>query len=155
MVLALSVFALSGCSFFAPEEKEFTGSGITITLNDSFVETDSVVAPLFISSLKHIFMGLRETKTDAVSVGIYTLGEYIDYALENSGYSGSTVHESENGEYVYAYYSATVDEVEYGYMIICMEGTSHYYLMNFGCLNDELEENKDQYIAWADTIIVD
>ncbi|MBU0996496.1 MAG: hypothetical protein KKE16_00450 [Firmicutes bacterium] len=155
LVLALSVFALSGCALFGPEEETFSGTGMTIVLDDTFLVSDSVVAPLFITSLKHIFMGLRETKSDALSVGIDSLSEYIEAVLDNSGHSSVTVYESESGEYFYAYYSATVDEIEYGYMIVCMEGTSHYYLMNFGCLYKELEDNKEQYISWADTITVE
>lgn len=152
---ALSLIALSGCSLFAPEDQEFSGSGITITLNDTFYETDTVQWSLYVSSLKHVFMGLRETKADAISAGIYDLEAYTDLVLDNGGYADATVYVSENGEYMYAYYSATVDDKEYGYMLICMEGENHYYLMNFGCLYDDLEDNKDQYIEWADTIIVE
>ena len=99
-------------------------------------------------------MGLRESKSTINSYGIYTLNDYIDAVLENGGHPSATVYESENGEYMYAYYSATVEKVKYGYMLICMKGAQHYYVMNFGCLYDELADNKDQYIEWANTIIV-
>ena len=155
LIAILSVGALSSCSLFGPDDKEFSGSGITITLNSTFAETDSVLAPLFVTSLKHIFTGLRESKTEAVSVGINSLDDYIDFVLANAGYSGYTTYESENGDYMYAYYSATVEEVDYGYMLICMEGENHYYLMNFGCYSDDLDDSKEQYIEWADTIIVE
>lgn len=154
-VFVLSLFALSGCSLFGPTEQEFSGGGITITLDDSFVEQSNVNWPLYLSSFDHIFMGLRESKSDAVSVGISTLADYMDLVLYNGGEENATVFESENGEYLYAYYSATVDGEEFGYMLICMEGANYYYLMNFGCYNDELNDNKDQYIAWANTIVVE
>ncbi|MGD9909666.1 MAG: hypothetical protein AB7U79_03575 [Candidatus Izemoplasmatales bacterium] len=154
-IFMLSLFALSGCSLFAPSEKEFSGSGITITLDDSFAVQETDSWPLFLSSIDHVFMGLRESKSDAVSVGINTLAEYMDLVLYNGGEENSTVYESDNGEYLYAYYTAQVDGEEFGYMLVCMQGANYYYLMNFGCYSDELDDNKDQYIAWANTIIVE
>jgi hypothetical protein len=36
-----------------------------------------------------------------------------------------------------------------------MESDDYYYVMNLGCLNKDLEGNKEQYIEWANTISVD
>lgn len=57
--------------------------------------------------------------------------------------------------YFYAYYSSTVNEETFGYMLVCMEGAEKYYFMRFGCREKNLEKNKDQYKTWAKTIVVE
>lgn len=152
-VLVFSMFVLAGCK---AEDKEFTGSGITITLNDTFFEKDVVQAPLYLESLNHIFMGLRESKTQLASYNVDTLTEYIDAVLSNAGKNSTVETYDEDGiTFMYAYYEATVEDQEFGYMLICMEGTGHFYTMNFGCLKDKLDGYKDQYLDWAKTIIVE
>lgn len=155
MLFAFSVIALTSCDLFGPEEKEFSGSGITITLNDSFTETETVIAPLYLTSLNHIFMGTRESKSLFSGSAINSLTDYAEAVLENAGHSSNSVYDSESDtEYVYAYYTASVDDSEFGYMLVCMETDDYYYLMNFGCLNSHLDDNKDLYIEWTDTIEV-
>ena len=156
LLFTLSLFLLVGCDFFAPEAKEFTGSGITITLTEEFVLTETVMAPFYLTSLDDIFMGMRESKTEFVDTAITSLQDYAEAVLEFGGYSGYTVNNAEEGyNYVYAYYSASVEDIDYGYMLICMESDNYYYLMNLGCLNSNLEDSKDQYIEWANSIIVE
>lgn len=156
-LIALTFFALVGCDLFGPEDKEFTGSGITVTLNDSFYESENVSFPLYLISVKHIFAASRELKTSVSPYGIRSLSAYAEAVLENNNHGDSEVLlRDEDGHYYrYAYYTADVDGTEYGYMIVFMEGASHYYAMNFGCLNKNLEASKEQYFAWADTIVVE
>jgi len=153
----LSVFALAGCDWFAPAEKEFSGSGMTITLNEDFSVTETVMFPLYLVSLRHIFMGSRESKALATSYGIASLQDYATAIMENGGHAGESTFDSDEtgATYVYAYYTATVDTIEYGYMLVCMESATYYYSMNFGCLESNLEASKTQYHTWADTIVVD
>lgn len=148
--------ALLGCDLFGPKDKEFSGSGITITLNDEFTETETVIAPLYLTSLNNIFMGMREEKSQFSGTFVNSLQAYTDAVLSNGGHPDSETYESEGDTtYIYAYYTAQVDDREYGYMLVCMESDTYYYLMNFGCVSSHLDENKDQYIDWADTIQVD
>lgn len=156
ILVVLALFSLTGCSLFGPEEKEFTGSGITITLTDEFWAKETVAFPMYLESIEHIFTGGRELIADVSPYGIHSLSEYAEAVMDNSNHGDVTIQtRSENGaSYVYAYYTATVDEVVYGYMLICMAGPTHYYAMNFGCLNKNLENNKAQYLTWADTITV-
>lgn len=156
MLLSVASLLLTGCNMFQPLEKEFTGTGITITLNEDFVITETVMAPFYLTSLDYIFMGLRDSKSEFVDTNVTSLQDYTTAVLEFGGYSGATVLTAEEGySYLYSYYTATVEEVEYGYMLICMESDNYYYLMNLGCLNDNLEDSKEQFIEWANTIIVE
>lgn len=156
LICCLFVFALAGCDWFSTPEKEFSGSGITITLNEDFNETETVLAPLYLVSLDDIFMGMRESKSLANQYGINSLQEYIEAVLTNGGKSNIETKTSDNdgATYVYAYYTNTADGEEYGYMLLCMESSTYFYSMNFGCLEENLEDSKEKYHKWADTITV-
>ena len=152
----LFAFTLSACK---AEAKEFSGAGINITLDESFVEKQVIQAPLYLESLEYIFMGLRESSTELAAYGITTLEDYVNAVLANNGHSSSTVEtitdDDDNVLYHYAYYTATVEDMEYGYMLITMQGESHFYTMNFGCLESNLDDSKDQFFTWAESITVE
>jgi len=156
VVLVFSLFALAGCSITRISDKEFTAAGITITLDNSFTQKEVVQAPLYLESLEHIFIGLRESKSSLFSYGIDTLAEYTQAVIDNAGHDSEVLTFDEGGiTFMYAYYEATVEDQDFGYMLICMEGASYFYTMNFGCLEKNLERNKDQYMDWIQTIIVE
>lgn len=149
------LFTANACALFQDEEI-FTGSGITITLTSAFTQKETVAVPFYLESMDHIFMGMRETKTSVQSVGVSNLEDYIDAVLDANSKSTDVYSYDQDGvTFYYAYYSSTVDGVDYGYMMICMVGESYYYTMNFGCLDKNLENNKAQYLDWAKTITVE
>lgn len=151
VLTVFSLLLLVGCG---PSTKEFSGTGMTIQLNDSFVEKEVIQAPLYLESMNHIFMGMRESKSDLAGYGIYDLEDYIEAVLNAHGKTATThLYEDEDVKYYYAYYNATVDR-EYGYMLFVMEGENHFYSMNFGCLESKLQGNKAQFQAWAKTVKV-
>jgi len=156
MLCMISIFALTGCDLFGPKEEDFTGSGITITLTEDFEMQQTVMYPFYLVSLDHIFMGMRESKSSLNAYSINTLQEYADAVMTNGGHDGETTNQSDadGTTYIYAYYTATVEDIEYGYMLVCMESSTYFYSMNFGCLEKDLEDSKTQYHKWADTIIV-
>jgi hypothetical protein len=153
VVFFIMALMLTACG---SNPKEFSGSGISITLTDQFIEKEVIQAPLYLESTNHIFMGMRESKSELEIYNINTLRKYIDAVINNGNVNAEVETFNEDGvEYLYAYYTATVSEIEYGYMLIVMEGQSHYYSMNFGCLQKNLDDYKDTYFTWAKTIIVE
>lgn len=152
-VFSMLLFGLMGCS---ANPKEFSGSGITITLTDSFFKKDVIQAPFYLESQDHIFMGMRETKDSLSPYSIRTLSEYMSAVLENGGVTAE-IFTKDDGDvpYMYAYYSRTIGEMDFGYMLIVMEGENHFYTMNFGCLDEKLDDNKDQYFNWVRTITIE
>ena len=153
VISSLFLFGLTGC---ASPSKEFSGSGITITLTEEFFEEDIAQAPFYLVSTNHIFMAYNELKSDLLYYPIHTLEDYIDAVLTIGKFS-SEVYVFNDGKvsFLYAFYSKTIDEVEYGYMLIAMEGEDHFYAMNFGCLESKLDQYKEQYFDWAKTIVVE
>lgn len=152
----IGLLTLSTTACFLAEPEEFSGSGITITLNDSFYEKSSVAVQLYLESVNHVFLGNREAKDDLLSYGIGDLREYIEGVLESiDSESEITVYEDDDTAFMYAYYTSEVDGDEFGYMLVVMEGEDHFYAMNFACFADKLEKNKPTYLDWAKTIRVE
>lgn len=155
-VFLVGLLALSMNACFLSKPEEFSGSGITITLNDSFHEKSSVAVLLYLESLNHLFLGNREAKDDLISYGIRSESDYIEGVLESiDSDSEVLVYEDDDTHFRYAYYTSEVDGETYGYMLVVMEGEDHYYAMNFACFADKLEKNKPTYLDWAKTIRVE
>lgn len=156
MVLFL-VFSLMGCQ--TEKEKEFSGTGVTITLNDTFIEKEVIQAPLYLESQNYIFTGLRESTSLLQANAIYDLEGYIKAVLKNNNHGDKTYEpvkdDKDNVLYYYAYYTARVEDMDFGYMVLVMKGSNHYYTMNFGCLEKKLETSKDQFFTWAKSISVE
>ncbi len=149
----LCLFTLTACK---PAVQEFSGSGITISLTEEFIEKEVIQAPFYLESTRHIFMGMRESKTDLTGINIHTLTEYIEAVMENGGVTAEvSTYDEGDVLFMYAYYTKTVSEVQYGYMLLVMEGANYFYTMNFGCLQKNLEASKSQYLEWAATIVIE
>ena len=144
---------LSGCS---ETEKTFSGAGVTITLNDTFIEKTVVQAPFYLESQNQIFMSLRESKDTLASVGITTLDQYISAVLKNGNKTAEVFDKTEGDlNYKYAYYEASVNDQDFGYMLLVLESDGYFYSMNFGCVSSKLDKYKDQFFDWAKTIKVE
>ncbi|QVK17557.1 hypothetical protein KHQ81_11960 [Mycoplasmatota bacterium] len=101
-------------------------------------------------------MANRESKTELSRFGIKTLESYIKAVLKNSNKTATIeTYDKDDLDYKYAYYTSTVGDQTFGYMIVVMEGEDHYYTLNFACLEKKLDDNKDLYIKWAKTITVE
>lgn len=155
LFLLVGSFGLISCGFFEEEPQEFSGSGITITLDESFQETDTMYVPFYLESFDYIFTGEREEKSLFTRTQINSLDDYIEAVLDYSDSNTQEVFESDNGDYLYAYYTATVDGDDFGYMLICMESDQYYYVMNFASFESDFEDSKDQFFEWAETIEVE
>lgn len=156
IMIFVMTLSLASCG---AAEKEFSGSGMNVTLDETFIEKDVIQAPVYLESQKYIFMGIRETISSLSPYGIDDLESYVEAVLANNNHPDvdyqSMLDDEGNVLYYYAYYNATVEDMDFGYMLVAMEGETHYYTMNFGCLEDDLESSKDQFFTWAKTITVE
>ncbi len=151
-LLLFSMFALVGCT--GNSDKRFNTSGMTINQDNTFNQKEMIPEYLYIESLEQVSMG-RESKSSLFSLGIKTLAEYIQSVISKACRDSKILTFDEEGiTFMYAYYKATVENQDFGYMLICMEGADYFYTMNLGCLEKNLEGNKEQYIDWVKTIIV-
>ena len=155
LVLVFFLFFVSlfiGCDFFKPEPKEFTKSGITVTLDESFTENENALHMVTYVSLNVIFTGNRETITTN-----YTQKKYAELVLKAGNISGDVLEYSDDQiSFAYSYYTNTVEDIEYKYLLVCMKGqTNKYYCMNFGTKESMFDDYKDQMFEWAKTIKVE
>lgn len=151
--LLVLTFVLVGCG---SKSKDFEKIGIKITLDTSFVEKEVIQFPLYLESTQHAVMGLRERISDATSVGIIDLEEYINAVLSTGGKSATvTKDDVEDMEYYYAFYESEVNDQTFSYMLVVLEGESYYYAITFGTLESKFEKSKDQYFDWVKTIVVE
>jgi len=153
----LLIVLLAGCSLFTAKAKDFSGSGMNITLTEDFVKSDNVLAQLYIVSSSHIFMGNGESKSVFIEYGYdLDLTDYANLVLETGKKDADVENYSDSEiEFKYAYYESTVEGTDYSYMLVCMESQSKFYAMNFGCLSKNFnDKTKDQYFEWAKTIKV-
>lgn len=149
----LSIFLLVGCF---NTKKEFSGIGMTITLNNNFVEKDIIQAPFYIESKDNMFMGMRESKSELSYYGVNTLKEYINAVLSNHQKTADVKkYEKDDLIYYYAYYTASVEDQTFGYMLFVMETETHFYSMNFASLEKNFESHKPQFKKWIATIVFD
>jgi hypothetical protein len=155
LLLSAFFFALMlvGCK---PNEKTFSAVGVTIKLNKSFVEKEVIQVPFYLESRDHLFMASRESKTELSTYGITTLDSYIQAVLDNANKTTTVqTYDEDDIFYKYAYYTSIVNDQTFGYMLLVMEGENHFYTMNFGSLEKNLEGNKDLYFKWAQSITVE
>ena len=68
VLVFLSLFMLAACS---PSAKRFSGVGISIELDDSFVSKEVLQAPFYLESQNHMFAGMRESKTELAMYSVY------------------------------------------------------------------------------------
>jgi hypothetical protein len=142
-----------------PEEKTFTSEfGMTVVLDESFIEDDTVNAQWMLKSNKTIFAGSRDTKEflESMNYNLASLDEYIELILQLNKETADVAYEGEGADrFGYAYYSATISGADYSYMLICKESETAFSSMNFACKAKDFEENKAQYMEWAKKITVE
>lgn len=149
---------LSGCGLFSAKPKEFSESGMTITLTDDFAASENVMAQMYVVSKDHIFMGNGESKSTLSGYGYnnLSLNDYIGLVLSASKKEAEVKSYSDDDtNFLYAYYQSTVEGKDYSYMLICMQGKDKFYAMNLGCFTKNFnDKTKDTYMEWAKTIRV-
>ncbi len=126
--------------------RTFEGAGMIVPLNAFFYDSDIVDFEFAAQSTEIILMGNRYSKFDYLD-----LDDFVNSKI--SSVNHTQIIEREGKDYVYCYYTYTEQEIDFGYMFMAKESQSSYYIMIFRCNNDKLDENKSQYLAWADAII--
>lgn len=157
LILCITISLITGCNCNNCKKK-FTKSGITITLDNNFYETENVAYQVVYLSRKFGFNGDWELKTSLI--GINSLNEYMNTILKNSKRDYLTIQtyqdESNSVYFLYTFYDEIVKEREFSYMLITKEGNSKYYVMQFWCQKKDFnEKTKEKMLNWAKTIIVE
>jgi len=154
MVCFSAVGLLAGCG--APVEKTFyCDEGLTITLDDSFSETQTTMT-YTLQNRNVVFMAQKDTFDVIAEAGyshIDTVQEYAQFCATNGGLS---VMIGTNTDYQYAYfdYTNTAAGQLYHYYAVVVKGSDAFWLCQFACFDSKINTYSETFDMWAQTIIV-
>ena len=139
------------CSFLnrEPRDKTFTLNGFSITLTDEFVEQDIITQSAMYVSDDVIVTTLREYDS---SIKNYTVRKYAELVCTVNKLK-STVRVV--GDYAEFEYEKDVSGKDIHYYARCYKGAKFFWLVQFGCEVDEIDDHMPDIKKWADTISVD
>ncbi|MGM9680466.1 MAG: hypothetical protein ACI3XR_03065 [Eubacteriales bacterium] len=153
-VTLLTTLALASCS---ENTKEYSSSGITVTLPDSFVEKELIGYTYYLQSTDVIFAAVKEEFSAATLIpGFkdYTLKQYADLVVTANLLTGIATVEETDG-LTYLTYEKDVSGQTYFYIAPVFKGSDAFWLVNFGCFASDKDEYSEKFIEWAKTIKVD
>lgn len=118
----------------------FTKAGVTVTLDDSFGETENVAFQIAYVSPKYGFSGNGESKENLSN--IKTLNGYMQAVIINSKKEFDTTEYKENDQisFIYGYYNQEVESRDFTYMVIAKEGKEKFYIFNIWCLTSNFDD---------------
>ena len=153
IVISLMLFTLTSCK---GKEQTFSSNGITITLTTKFKPQEINGAQVLYLTKKLGFMGNQENK-ELIKISDNKLEEYTQKVIEVSKLKDIELntYDEDGVTFIYGYYVSTVNKIKYKYMFITKEGKDNYYTMNFWSLEKDFNKNKNQFMAWAKTIVVE
>ena len=140
-----------GCSFLnrEPKDKTFTLNGFSITLTDEFVEQDIITQSAMYVSEDVLVTTLREYDS---SIKNYTVRKYAELVCTVNKLK-STVRVV--GDYAEFEYEKDSGGKDIHFYARCYKGAKFFWLVQFGCEVDEVDEHMPNIKKWADTISVD
>ena len=139
-----SVFV--GC-FQAPQDKEFSKAGMTITLTNEFTEQEIVTQTAYYVSAKAIVTVLKE---EGSVVGNYSVGEYARLVCSFNNLDSSSVVVKET--YAEFTYEKELSGKEYYYYARCLKNGSDYWLIQFACETKNAEAYQANFETWANSV---
>ncbi len=153
VVLLLTICMVTSCK---GKPKTFTSHGITVTLTSKFKPKEVQGAQVVYIANKVGFMGNQESKS-ALYITDGKLEEYTKKVLNVSNMKNLeyNLYEKDGVKFYYAYYNASVQNLEYRYMLITKEGKNSYYTMNFWSFTKTFNKYQDQFMEWAKLIEVE
>ncbi len=155
-ILAFIFFLVIGI-FLGADEKTFTSHGFTITLTDDFYEKDYASLTAYFESSDVIVTALKEDFTSLEVVGLNassSVSDYMKAVFETNEFSGD-IKKSSNGKYEYTEYKSSSSGKEFSYLMVTLKGKDAFWLVNFACESKNIDEYREKFLKYADTIKVD
>ena len=161
LISACIVGALIGYAFTSflfssknPEPKEFSSSGMSITLTDEFSEADIADYTVTYDSRNIAVFALKEEFSLVEGLQDYTLEEYGDLIIQSNGlsskvknYDGLTGFEREYTN------PDTLDT--YKYFAFIYKSNDAFWMIQFATLKENADEYRATIVEWAKTASFD
>ena len=155
VVLLVFAVSISGCALSAPQEKEFSKDGMTITLTNQFTEKEYVTQTVMYESKDSIGTALKESFSTLEDAGLrsdITPEEYAELVITNNMLENCQVQDKD-GTTCFQY-DRTVDGKEFSYLATVHKAPDAFWLIQFACLADDYSEKEPQFMEWAKTVKV-
>lgn len=147
IVICTLVLTTAGCSLSDPEEKSFSKAGMTITLDDSFVEQDIVTQTAYYVSREAIVTALKE---DGSTIADYTVTDYAELVCTVNNLDTGRVATKDG--YAEFSYEKEVSGKDYYYYARCFKNGTDFWLIQFACETKNTEEYTPIFDTWASSV---
>jgi hypothetical protein len=143
---------MCGCS---ANPKNFSMSGMTITLTDAFSEGKAEAFDVYLKSDDVIFAATEETSDELQRAG-YEINSLADYADEILSLKGASKNDLQvRNDYRYFVTTDTVSGASYTYVRCIFKASDAYWVCEFACKTKNYDKLDDKILGWADTIKFD
>ena len=155
VVVALVTMVSCNKKVYEANAKEFTSDGLTLTLTDAFVKKDQEGYTVCYDSKSVAVIALKESFSLQEGVKDWTL-EYYAGLIKNSNSKHSPSDPVKVGDRMvieYTFYNPDTD-ITYHYYTCMYKGSDAFWMVQFACDVNDIEEYKPYMIQWADSVRV-
>lgn len=164
-IVLLVITLFISLSFFGCKkvvEKEFSKSGVTITLTSEFKKKESDNWLVYLDSKDCSFFATKQNK-QTIDLKMFNFEESIKgYMMYIQNLNGLNVSKKElsglYGNIIYSYYALHDFDNEKDlctYMLMIMESENYYYTMNLCCDSDKFDDMQLTFMKYAMSIKVE
>lgn len=149
----LLLFCLASCG--EPAEEVFSKDGLTITLTDSFRETNYENYTACYESSNTAVFALKESFDLLEGLEDYTLDQYAELVKNaNSSKMPSEITETEGlTAFEYSFYN-TDQDATFKYFTVVYKGVDAFWTVQFCCDKEDYEILKSEFIKYAKSVNV-
>lgn len=135
------------------KEKIFSTNGMEITLNTSFSEMDVEGFTQCYGSKNVAVFVIKEEFTLLESFQDYSIEEYGNLVIENSGLGDEVQLKEEDGLTYFEFEYTNPDEnIVYDYFGMVYKGSDAFWLIQFAVAEENVEKYRQQIFDWAQTV---
>ena len=154
LAMTLSLVACGGRVYDA-DPKEFTSSGMTITLTDAFREITKERFTVCFDSSEVAVFGTRENFSAQGGFADISLQEYATMVYNNNATKGpGDITEIDGLTTIEYQFLNEQENVTYCYFLSMYRGESAFWLIQFACREADYEAYRPYFIEWAKTVDV-
>lgn len=157
LIVVAALITMVSCNkkVYEANAKEFTSNGLTITLTDAFVETKQEGYTVCYDSKSVAVIALKESFSLQEGVKDWTLEYYADLIKSsNSAHSPSNpVKVGDRMVIEYTFYNPDTN-ITYHYYTCMYKGSDAFWMIQFACDVNEIDEYKPYMMQWADSVRV-
>jgi hypothetical protein len=135
------------------EPKDFSKEGMTITLNNHFLETSQDGYTTCYESQDVAIFALKEKFSLVEGFDKYTLSEYGNLVITNNKLDSSVKLQNSDGLTYFEYQSSNPDTNDlYHYFSLVYKTSDSFWMIQFATLEKNYNDNKQDILDWAKTI---